>query len=35
MNYKSPEKKKVDGTITLDHMTNFITEYITCDQLGQ
>ena len=35
MNYKAPEKKKESGTINLNHMTEFISEYIKHDQLGE
>lgn len=35
MNYKAPKKKEEPGTINLDHMTEFISEYIKCDQLGE
>ena len=34
MNYKSPPKKEVYGTITARHMTDFVAEYIRFDQLG-
>ena len=35
MNYKAPEKKKEPGTINLGHMTEFISEYIEHDRLGE
>ena len=35
MNYKAPRKKEESGTINLDHMTEFISEYIRRDQLGK
>lgn len=34
MNYKAPKKKEESGPITLNHMTEFISEYIKHDQLG-
>ena len=35
MNYKAPKKKEESDTINLDHMTEFISEYIKRDQLGK
>ena len=34
MNYKAPPKKEESDRINLDHMTEFISEYIKRDQLG-
>ena len=34
MNYKAPPKKEVNEPITVSHMTEFVAEYIRCDQLG-
>ena len=34
MNYEALPKKEIDGPITVDHMIDFVVDYILFDQLG-